>query len=258
MSSMLDAPPRTGGAGSWIAVAGTVGAHALLVAAASYAGLHGTDELKKLMPVTEMFEVALPEPPPPPPEPEPEAQRAPPPTAAHAHAKVAAQEPEPPPPSAAQAGQVLDAKSDVVDFGDTVVTGSGDSYAGGVTDSAGNSKTAVRDVSARGDAGGTGVKPPAAPTVDLSRPPQLAGGSQWQCPFPLEADDAGIDHAVVTLRVSVGADGRVQSVVTSNDPGNGFGREARRCATSKRWTSGFDREGRPTSAVAVVNVRFDR
>lgn len=254
MSSMLDATPASSGAASWLAVAGTVGAHALLVLGASYLGVRGADELQKLMPVTEMVEVALPEPPAPPPSPEPE--RAP--VPAPVRAPVAAPAPEPPPPSAAQAGQVLDAKSDVVDFGDTVVTGSGDRYAGGVTDAAGDSKTAVRDTAARGDAGGTGTKPPAAPAVDFSRPPQLAGGSQWQCPFPLEADDAGIDHAVVTLRVSVGADGRVQSVVTSSDPGSGFGREAKRCATSKRWTAGSDREGHPTSAVAVVNVRFDR
>lgn len=256
MSSMLDAPPQSRGAASWLGVGGTIGAHALLVVAASYAGMRGASELKKLMPVTEMVEVALPEPLAPPPEPEPE--RAP--TPAPVHAKVAAPTPaaEPPPPSAAQAGQILDAKSDVVDFGDTVVTGSGDSYAGGVTDGAGNSKTAVRDTAARGDAGGAGVKPPAAPTVDLSRPPQLAGGLKWDCPFPLEADDAGIDHAVVTLRVSVGADGRVQSVVTSSDPGNGFGREARRCATAKRWATGLDREGRPTPGAALINVRFDR
>jgi protein TonB len=116
----------------------------------------------------------------------------------------------------------------------------------------------VQNADARGDAGGSGTKLLATPSVDLSRPPQLAGGLKWDCPFPLEADDAGIDHAVVTLRVSVGADGQVRSVVTSSDPGNGFGREARRCATSKRWSWGLDREGRATSGVVTVNVGFHR
>jgi periplasmic protein TonB len=266
MSSMLDAPPNGAGAASWLAVLGTVAAHALLAALASQVGVHGARELQKLLPITQMVEVALPEPPAPAPPavPPPVAPPAPPPAVP---ARVAPPQAireravppaaEPPPPSAAQAGQVLDAKSEVVDFGDAIVTGSGNAFAGGVTDGAGTSRSAVRDSAARGDARGTGAKP-AAPVVDLSRPPQLAGGSQWQCPFPPEADDAGVDHALVTLRVNVAADGRVQSVVTSSDPGNGFGREARRCASSKRWSSGVDREGRPTSAVAVVNVRFDR
>ncbi len=40
------------------------------------------------------------------------------------------------------------------------------------------------------------------------------------------------------------------------DPGNGFGREARRCASSKRWQGGLDRLGHPVEAQATVNVRF--
>jgi outer membrane biosynthesis protein TonB len=81
---------------------------------------------------------------------------------------------------------------------------------------------------------------------------------QWDCPFPEEADDAGVDHAVVTLRVEVGGDGTVQSVRATSDPGHGFAREARRCAMSKRWSAGLDRAGNPANAVALVNVRFDR
>lgn len=253
MNSMLDAPPRRARGASLVAVVGTIGIYALLVAAASYVGARSVGNFTKLMPVTEMVEVDLPEPPKPP---ETEKAAEPPPERAIGAAKAVA-EPEPPPPSAAQAGEVLDAKSDVVDFGDTVVTGTGTSYAGGITDSTGNSKTAVRDVNARGDAGGTGVRQ-VANVVDLSRPPQLTSSARWQCPFPLEADDAGVDHAVVTLRVTVGADGKVQSVTTSTDPGNGFAREARRCAQQKAWSTGLDRDGKPTSGVAVVNVRFDR
>ena len=83
-------------------------------------------------------------------------------------------------------------------------------------------------------------------------------GSAWDCPFPVEADDAGVDHAVVTLRVEVGADGHVVQASATRDPGHGFGREARRCALYKRWAPGLDREGRAASSVTVVNVRFER
>jgi len=227
MSSMLDAPPNGAGAASWLAVLGAIAAHAVLAALASQGGVRSARDLQNLLPITQMVEVALPEPPAPAPPAVPPA--APPPAvparvalpqAIRERAVTAAAEPAP--PSAAQAGQVLDAKSEVVDFGDVIVTGSGNAFAGGVTDGAGTSRSAVRDPAARGDARGTGAKP-AAPVVDLSRPPQLAGGSQWQCPFPPEADDAGVDHALVTLRVNVAANGRVQSVVTSRNRGRGRG-----------------------------------
>ncbi len=84
--------------------------------------------------------------------------------------------------------KILDSSQDVVDFGNSFVTGTGDSFAGGVTDTAGTSTTAVRDTTARGDSGGVKPAPvPSSPPVDLSRPPKLAGGVSWQCPFPAEA-----------------------------------------------------------------------
>jgi len=252
MSSVLDAPPPSNGAASYAAVIGTVATHGLLVVVASLVGVHGVSSIKKLLPATEMVEVELPEAPKQPPD-------APEPATLTPRTKAVAPSPAPPPPTAAQAGEVLDAKSDVVDFSDTIVTGTGDKYAGGVTDSTGSSTNAVHDPSARGDASGRAVKPaPPVVVVDLSRPPQLAGSAQWQCPFPFEADDAGVDHAAVGLRVEVAADGSVRSVSTSADPGNGFGREAKRCATSKRWTAALDRLGHPVAGVATVNVRFDR
>lgn len=253
MTSLLDAPPERSGKARVLGVAGTVAVHGVMILGASLLGLGGVTALEAA-PVTEMVEVALPEPPKPA-APEPEAPKAVPP-APRIKAEVPAAEPPPDAkPQAAEAGQVLDAKADVADFGDTFVSGSGDSYAGGVTDRTGTSKTAVSDVNARG-AGSPAVEKPKA--VDLSRAPKLAGGAQWQCPFPIEADDAGIDHAVVTLRVEVDAVGGVQRVTATTDPGSGFGREARRCATSKRWAAGLDRDGRPISAIAIVNVRFDR
>jgi len=94
--------------------------------------------------------------------------------------------------------------------------------------------------------------------MGLSRAAQLAGGSTWECPFPLEADDAGVDHAVVSLRIEVAADGHVLSANATRDPGHGFVREARRCALSKRWSAGLDRAGQPVNSTTVVNVRFER
>jgi protein TonB len=255
MSSILDAAPTTSRVGSLAAVLGTAGCHGLLVLGVSWLGLRGAVELKRALPVTEMVEVELPKAEPPaPPEPEPERAVAPRP------APVARDQPPPssaePPPTAAQAGQVLDAK-EVVDFGETFVTGAGSSYAGGVTDSTGISKNAVRDAAARGNAGGRGTDPAAAP-VDRSRPPELVGGDSWNCPFPSEADDAGVDLAMVTLRLSVGVDGGVQGVSLVADPGNGFGREARRCAATKRFRPGLDRGGNPIAQQFTVNVRFRR
>lgn len=171
-----------------------------------------------------------------------------------------AAEPEPPPPAAAEAGKVLDAGAEVVDFGDTIVTGAG-RYRGGVTESGGLSKVAVRDVRARatGVPGGTGTgAAPLPPPKDLSRPPKLAGRAIWDCPFPGEADAEEVNSAVVSLRVQVGKNGAVESVDVTRDPGFGFGREARRCALRKKWQPGLDRSGQATGGVAIVNVSFGR
>lgn len=143
-----------------------------------------------------------------------------------------------------------------VDFGDTVVTGNAAQHAGGVSANEGASKAPVHDKTAQanGAVGGTGKNP----AVDLTRAPRLASGLNWDCPFPVEADDAGIDSAVVGLRVEVAADGKVREAKATKDPGYGFGREARRCALSKRWAPGLDRAGQPITAIALVNVRFER
>jgi protein TonB len=86
----------------------------------------------------------------------------------------------------------------------------------------------------------------------------VKGALEWRCPFPPEADAAGIDAAVATIRVDVDASGIVRSVSVPGDPGHGFGREARRCALTREWTPALDRNGKPADGVAVVNVRFVR
>lgn len=207
---------------------------------------------------------------PPPPEPQPpasvEEEEPPPPskavakTARPAPAPVAA--PEPPPaaaPAAAQAAQVLaqEPKDEILDFGETIVQGDSAAYAGGVTEAGGSSTRAVHDTRARagGVEGGTGTDVSGA---DRSRSAWLAGGSVWDCPFPEEADDEGIDSAVVTLRVRVAIDGTLEAAEVARDPGSGFGREARRCARTKRWQPARDRAGNAIASESVINVRFSR
>jgi len=224
--------------------------HVALVMSAVFVGAHFARKAIQAPTVTQLVEVELPReaPAPDPPTPTPVTkpiQRSikPPTTAA--------------PPAAAQAGKVVTAPAEVVDFGEHFVEGNGPGYAGGVTEANGTSLDAVHEVNARGG----GPPPPvvvAPPEVDRSRAARLAGGSAWDCPFPIEADDAGIDNAVVSLRIEVASDGHVLSAVATRDPGHGFGREARRCALSKRWSAGLDRVGQPINSTTVVNVRFDR
>ncbi|MET0386138.1 MAG: energy transducer TonB [Polyangiales bacterium] len=263
-ASVLDAPVVTSRRVHVLAAVGTTALHAAIVALAFYAGIRGLQTKRGPdAPVTQMVEVVLPPPtaPEPPPAeekpPEPATPAPPPPAAPKIRAPKAAPTPkEAPPPAAAQAGKILEAAPEVVDFGEQFVSGTANSYAGGVTERGGTATHAVRDARARagGVEGGTGTNLQG----DLSREPQLAGGAEWDCPFPPEADAADIDHATVTLRVSVAASGTVESVQATKDPGNGFGREARRCAQSKRWSPARDRAGTSISKVALINVSFDR
>ncbi|HET8932463.1 MAG TPA: hypothetical protein VFN67_03440 [Polyangiales bacterium] len=260
-SSVLDAP-RSGpsGALAWAGL-GACAVHVLLLGAALAAGKNRVIQHDvSAMSTVSNLEVELVKPPPPP---EPEAPPPPPPQAAPAPAAkpvVRAPKPTPappkeaPPPAAAASGKVLAAEA--VDFGDSFVMGKAASHAGGVSANTGTSQQAVHDKNAQanGVQGGTGKNPAA----DATRAPALASGLQWDCPFPVEADDAGIDAAVVGLRVEVAADGRVREARALSDPGHGFAREARRCALSKRWAPGLDRAGNPTIGVALVNVRFER
>lgn len=264
-SSVLDAPRSAPtGALAWAGI-GACALHALLLGAALAAGKHKSLQHDvSAMSAVSKLEVELVQPPPAPaPEPEPAAPPPPPPPPRAAAApKPVVRAPKPthappreaPPPAAAESGRLLAA--DAVDFGDSFVMGNAASHAGGVSANAGTSKQAVQDKNAQanGVVGGTGKTPGA----DASRAPTLASGLHWDCPFPVEADDAGIDAAVVGLRVEVAADGKVREARALSDPGHGFAREARRCALSKRWAPGLDRAGNPTVAGALVNVRFER
>lgn len=250
LASPLDVSPSHGNGSAFVAGAGATVVHVALVAIALFVGAHFARQATKAPMVTQLVDVDIP----------PKISSSP--DAAsparvsrpiqHSVKPTSAAEK----PAAAQAGQVLTAADEVVDFGEHFVEGEGPDYAGGVTESNGSSTQAVRDLGAR--AGRVALVPAAPPDVDHSRAAQLAGGSAWDCPFPIEADDAGVDHAVVTLRVEVAADGHVLTANVARDPGHGFAREARRCALSKRWAAGLDRAGQPTNSTTAVNVRFDR
>lgn len=155
------------------------------------------------------------------------------------------------PRAAAQAGAVLSASDDAIDFTDEIVTGDAASYAGGATASDGTSKVAVRDV-------GGSLQGKESHVVNRSRAPELAQGGQWDCPFPQEADEAGVDLAVVTLEVDVDASGHVVSATALDDPGHGFGREAVLCAYEKRWAPGLNPDGTARRSSAQLRVRFVR
>ncbi len=203
-----------------------------------------------------------PPPPPPPPEappPEAEPEKAPPPP------PQAANEP-PPPPAPAEAGKVLTADPDPdapVDLtGDGFVQGEGE-FRGGITSGSGTAKTAVRDLKAQpgGVPGGTGTAPaPAlkAPEKDLSRTASAATTGDWRdCPYPNEAQMDGIEFGRVQMAVTVGPDGRAKSVAILQDPGSGFGAQARQCAMRKVFTTALDKFGQPVvGTTAPFFVKF--
>lgn len=197
-----------------------------------------------------------PEPPPPEekPEPTPLVKQAPPPDA------------PPQPPAAAEAAKVLTAEPDPnepVNMMDTIVQGNADKYAGGQSANNGTSKTAVTNMNAAptGVPGGTGTAPaPQAARVDRSRKAGLLGSSDWtDCPFPAEADAEQIDQAFVLIQVRVKPDGNPETVTVVQDPGHGFGREARKCAMRKKYTNALDVDGNPIpSQTNPFRVRFER
>lgn len=207
-----------------------------------------------------------PEPPPPEPEPEPEPKPLP------ANTPPPPDDPYDAPPAAAQATKILTREEDpneIVDMTDRgIASGDGTGVGYGRVAAEGTAKAPTYNPNAKvgGVPGGTGTgpvrppPPPPPPTPDRSRPPGLAGGTSWNhCPFPPEADAEQIDQARVVIAVTVRPDGTVQSVKVVRDPGHGFGRAARICALTKRFTPGLDRSGRPTtSVIPAIRILFTR
>jgi len=169
------------------------------------------------------------------------------------------------PPTPAQAGAVLSKReepNEPVDLTNGFVTGSASAYVGGTTSPKGTNPNAVRGTvspSASGAASGaSNGSPPTSPGPDRSRPARVAGGFEWQCPFPPEADGESIDHAIVTIRVHVDVSGEMERVDIVRDPGHGFAREAQQCARRKAWILALDRDGEPLKGTVLIIVRFER
>lgn len=210
--------------------------------------------------VPQEIEVMKDEAPPPPPAPEPaetKPEEAPPPPAVKA-----VHEAPPPPAAPAQAARVLAQEPDPnepVDLtGNTIVQGNADTYAGGTTAANGTNTRAVRNVTGpAGVPGGTGpvqAKPPPAACARAAS----VGGTEWNAPFPPEADTAQIDEAYVTLQIDVRPDGTASAVRVLTDPGNGFGREARRYALAQHYPSAIDNDCQPTTGTVKFRVHFSR
>lgn len=200
-----------------------------------------------------------PEPIPPLPTPEPPAPRAPradtpPPRRSVQPPPAAPQTEETPPkveapaPEAAAAAEVVTAAGDGLRT-NALATSDAAAYAGGSTAATGTRSRAVRSANTRANGVPDG-------SADQSRPAALLGGLRWDCLLPGEAEDEGIVHATVKLRLKLGASGQVESAEVMLDPGYGFGREALRCARQKRFSPALDRNGNPTAVTQLVNVNF--
>jgi outer membrane biosynthesis protein TonB len=108
--------------------------------------------------------------------------------------------------------------------------------------------------------GGTGpvnAPPPQVAGPDLSRPASIGA---WSCSdFPEEADTAQIDEAYVMIQVDVDANGKAATVKVLQDPGNGFGRQAKLCAMRQRFQPALDRSGNPVpGSTKAFRVHFSR
>ncbi len=261
MTKVLGLDAQTSGPAAWIGY--YVGA--LLLMFLLSASAQGITRLVAETNVTaavppQEIEVVVDEPPPPPPPPEPEAKAEP-----TAEQPVKAAPHEAPPPLAAapaQAAKVLTREPDPnepVDLTrDTIVTGNADSYAGGITASNGTGTKAVRGLAAaKAPSEAPPAPPPPPPGPDRTRKASI-GAKEWNVPFPVEADTAQIDEAYVVLQMEILADGIVSSVRVLTDPGNGFGREARKYALTLKIPPALDHDGNPIASTVTTKVHFTR
>jgi protein TonB len=137
----------------------------------------------------------------------------------------------------------------------TIPTGSGAGFAGGQTSSEGTSTRAIeRGADSRGAAFATGI----TADGDLSAPVRLPA-SEWECPWPREAEAASIDEASAVIRVTVDANGHPELVALVSSPGHGFGDAALACARRARFEPARDRAGNAVRARSgPIRVQFTR
>jgi protein TonB len=163
------------------------------------------------------------------------------------------------PVAAAKAAQILAQDDDkVLDFSDNVFTvGNSERYTGGATLSKGTNDKPP-DTKKVEDKGQQQAPPPQIVAVDLSRTATLAGSGEWRCPFPPEADSDSVDEASAIIEVIVGATGKAQTASILQDPGHGFGREARACAMRESYVPALDKAGNPVASSKKFRVKFER
>ena len=81
----------------------------------------------------------------------------------------------------------------------------------------------------------------------------------WGCAFPKEADDAGVDDALVRVKVQIGSDGiATGATLIGRDPGYGFAAAAVECAGRQHFVAALDRTGRPVPATMALWIHFIR
>ena len=162
------------------------------------------------------------------------------------------------PVAAAKAAQILAAKDDdVLNFDNVFTVGTSERYTGGATLSKGTNDKPP-DTPKVVPTGVANAPPPQILAVDLSRTATLAGSGEWRCPFPPEADSDSVDEAAAIIEVIVGATGKAQSATILQDPGHGFGREARGCAMRESYVPALDKAGNPVASSKKFRVKFER
>ncbi|MEA2750538.1 MAG: periplasmic protein TonB [Myxococcales bacterium] len=234
---------------------------AVLQAFASWArDIHGqvSNRLAQTYEVDMLKPVEKPEEPPPPPPEEKEPPKL--------VKEAPKDEPPPQPPAAADAAKVLmqePAKDEPVDLtGNTFLNGNAETAVGGNSAIGGTGKQPNYNPAAvaTGVPGGTGTAPaPPAVKVDRSRAASITNKANLErCPFPAEADAEQVDEAAVGVEVKVSADGRAETVAVTQDPGHGFGREARKCALRERYNAALNVDGVAIPGVYRLIFRFNR
>jgi hypothetical protein len=175
------------------------------------------------------------------------------------------------PPQPAQAGALLTAKADpapspaaeepvdftndpsVLGFGSGVVAVGGKAKVGLANAQPSTVPAGLGNTSSARSATGDGL----TPASDLSRKPSLGESDPCRGYFPGGAAD---DVASAAVMVTIAKNGAVSGVrLLSESPAKqGFGAAARTCMTSKRFSPGLDRDGKPTATAIRVNIRFTR
>jgi protein TonB len=83
--------------------------------------------------------------------------------------------------------------------------------------------------------------------------------TDWECPWPEEAEELSVDEQTVVLRAVVGPTGSPKSASLISDPGFGFGEAALSCARQYDFQPALDEEGEPYTATSPpIRVQFTR